>query len=104
MNWLRVLKTFGPVIIAIIPGAAPFAPIIIAAMELAEETGKPGAEKKEIAKKAIKVSAEAANIIAGKELIKLEEITQVADNTIDAVIKATNIISEINKVKDVDKK
>lgn len=99
MDWIKILKIIGPAIMAVVPGGLAFAPLVIAGIELAEETQKAGAEKKEIAKDAVKLGAEAANAVAKKSGIDTEVINpnaavQVADDTIDAVVGATNLVSK----------
>lgn len=95
MDWLKVLKILGPAIMAVVPGALPFVPLVMAGIELAEETGKPGAEKKEIAKEAVKLGAETANAVAHREVVNAAEAVAVADNTIDAVVGTVNIVTKI---------
>lgn len=94
MDWLKVLKILGPAILAVVPGAAPFIPLIMAGMELAEETGRPGVEKKAIAKEAVKVGAEGVNLIAKKEIVNPTEAVQVADDTIDAVVGSVKLVTK----------
>lgn len=100
MKWLDILKVIGPAALAAVPGAAPFIPLIIAGMQVAEMSGKPGVEKKEIAKAAIKVAAEATNQVAKKEIVNPEQAVRLANDTIDVVVKAVNAVSE----KATDKK
>ncbi len=95
MDWLKVLKVIGPAVLAIVPGVGPFIPLIIAGIELAEESGKPGVEKKQIAKDIVKLGMVAANQVAKKEIVKPEEAVKVADDTIDAIVGVTNIVSNI---------
>lgn len=95
MNWIKVLKILGPAILMVVPGARPFISLIVAGMQLAEESGEPGAKKKEIAKEAVKLGAEAANTVAKKEVLNPIEAVMVADNTIDAIVSVTNLITKI---------
>lgn len=96
-KWLAILKVLGPAIMLAVPGAAPFIPLVMAGIEVAEMTGKPGIEKKEIAKEAVALGATTANTIAKTEVINSAEAVKVADNTIDAIVGATNIISKIKE-------
>lgn len=100
MDWIKILKILGPAIMAVVPGGLVFAPLVIAGIEIAEETQKAGAEKKAIAKDAVKLAAEAANVVAKKEVVNPAEAVKVADDTIDAVVGATNLVSKaMNGVK-----
>lgn len=95
MNWLNVLKVLGPAILAVVPGAQPIIPLIVAGIQVAEMSGEPGAKKKQIAMEAVKAGVASANTVAKREVISVDEAAQLADNTIDAVVGAVNIISKI---------
>ena len=95
MDWLKALKILGPAILMVVPGAQAFIPLIVAAIQLAEETGKPGAEKKTIAKEVVKLGAETANVVAKKEIVNPTDAVAVADNTIDAIVGTVNIVSKL---------
>lgn len=95
MNWIKVLKIVGPAILAVVPGGLVLAPLVIAGIEVAEMTGKSSAVKKEIALNTVKAGVEAANIIAKKEVVNSIEAVMVANNTIDAIVGATNIATKI---------
>lgn len=93
MKWLNVLKILGPAILAVVPGAQAFIPLMIAGMELAEETQKPGAEKRGIAREAVRIGAETAKIAGAT--IDPEEAVTVYERTVDTVISATNLVSKL---------
>ncbi len=99
MNFLDALKTFAPVILAAVPGAQPFIPLVVAGMALAESSKKKGKAKKEIALAAVKVAAETANVIAAKKgdapVINADEAVAFADHVIDEVIVGVKQISTI---------
>ena len=94
MDWIKALKILGPAVLAVVPGAAAFAPLIIAGIELAEMTGKPGVEKKEIAKEAVELGAKTANEVAKKEVINPAEAVKAADDTINAIVGVTNLVTK----------
>ena len=97
MKWLDALKIIGPAILAVVPGAAPFTPLIIAGMELAEKSGKKGADKKVIAKEAVELGARTANTIANREVINPDEAVRVADGTIDIIVTATKSAEKLSE-------
>ncbi len=89
-NWLHILGTLGPSVLAFTP-AAPFIPAVIAGIKLAESRGGTGAEKKAIAlETAVRVAegihAEDAQIISPQALA-----TTVSD-AIDTVVDVTNLV------------
>ena len=101
MKWLTVLRVIGPAALAGVPGAAPFIPLVLAGIETAERSGKSGAEKKQIAKEAIRIGAEAAVIASkGKAKIDPAKAVQVADDVIDAVVGSTNLIAALTPDQD----
>ena len=94
MNWKDILKIMGPAVMAVVPGAQPFIPLVVAGIAAAEESGQPGADKRAIAKKVTKLGADAVNL-AGKGKVHLDpvEADQVADDVIDAIVGVTNIVA-----------
>ena len=94
-KWISILKILGPAIMMVVPGGQPFIPLVIAGIQVAEMSGQPGAEKKKIAKDAIKLGAETANAIAKKEVMKPSDAVAVADNAIDAIVGAVNIVHNV---------
>lgn len=90
MKWINILKIIAPAILAVIPGAQPFIPLIIAGMEVAEETQKPGVEKKAIAIEAVKLGADTANTIAKKEVIDPSLAVKTAESSIDLIVDISN--------------
>lgn len=99
MDWIKALKILGPAILMVVPGAQAFIPLIIAGIEVAEHSGLPGADKKVIAKEAVQIGAATANQIAKKEVIDVAQAQKVADDTIDAIVQVTNIVSGVKKNK-----
>ncbi len=96
MNWKDVLKVMGPAVMAVIPGAQPFIPLVVAGMTIAEESKQPGASKRDIAVKATKLGAQAANIASkGKVQLDPDAAGQTADDVIDAIVGVTNIVHQL---------
>lgn len=92
MKWLDVLKVLAPAILAVVPGAQPFIPLVVAGMTIAEETGKPGADKRVIAVEAVKIGAQAANTIAKRDVVPVDQAVAIADSTIDTIVGVTNLV------------
>lgn len=99
MKWLDILKVLGPAVLATVPGAQVIIPLIVAGIQIAEISGEPGPKKKLIAMEAVKAGVASANSVAKREVISVDEASQLADNTIDAVVGAVNIISKIKTGK-----
>lgn len=96
MNWKDILKVMAPAVMAVVPGAAPFIPLVVAGMTVAEESQQPGANKKTIAKQATKLGAEAVNLASkGKVHLEPAEAEQIADDVIDAVVGVTNLVAKL---------
>jgi CHASE3 domain sensor protein len=93
MNWIDALRVLGPAVLMVVPGAQPFIPLIIAGIEVAERSNQKGADKKEIAKDAVRVGAATANQIAKKEVVNVAEAEKAAEDAIDAVVGVTNIVA-----------
>ncbi len=94
-KWIAILKIIGPAVMMVVPGAQPFIPLVIAGIEVAEMSNKSGVEKRAIAMEAVELGAVTANTIAKKEVVLPIEASKVADDTIDAVVGATNLVSKI---------
>lgn len=94
-RFLSVLKVLGPAVLAVVPGAQPFIPLIIAGIQVAEETGKPGAEKRQIALDAVVLGAEAANLAAKRVVVPVDDAVNVAADSIDAIVGTVNLVGKI---------
>lgn len=94
-KFLQILKILGPAVLSLTPGAEKFAPLVIAGIDIAERTGKPGVEKRQIFLESVKLGAEAANTAANKEVAPVGEVVAVADNTVDAIVQAVNLVGTI---------
>lgn len=99
MKWFNVLKIVGPAILAVVPGAQAFIPLLIAGMEVAERSQQPGAEKRVIARDAVRIGAEAAQT-AGADIEPVEAV-KVYDSTVDTVVLAVNLVSKLTKDDDI---
>lgn len=99
MHWLHVLELLAPAILTLVPGGPIAAPLVIAGMKIAEAAGGSGPDKKQIAKDATKLGAQAANAVAKTTVIDPEAAAAVADDAIDAVIGATNLVHRAIQAK-----
>jgi hypothetical protein len=95
MKWLDILKVIAPAVLAVIPGAQPVIPLVLAGMTLAEESGKSGSDKKAIAVAAVQVGATAVNTIKKEEIIPVDAAVDTATKSIDAVVAATNLVHNL---------
>jgi len=102
MKWNEVLRILGPAVLSVVPGAQPFIPLVIAGMTLAEETGKGGKEKKEIALEAVVLGAQTANTIAKREVVNAVEAERTALDTIDAIVSIVNIAKKATDKPEVN--
>lgn len=92
MKWTDVLKVIAPAVLAVTPGGQVFIPLIVAGMQLAEETGKDGAEKRVLGREWTKLGAEAANTIAKRPVVPVPDALAVYDNSVDAIVAVVNIV------------
>jgi hypothetical protein len=92
MKWQDILKIMGPAVLMAVPGAQPFIPLIVAGVTLAEETAKPGAEKKTLGREWTKLGAETANTIAKKPVVPVDQAVSVYDHSVDAIVSVVNIV------------
>src|SRR5574338_476134 len=90
MTWVEALKTIGPIVLSTIPGAAPFVPLVLKGIEVAEDSKAPGHTKKQLAKDITGLAANVVNTVKKSVVIDPVEATSVADRTIDLVVEATN--------------
>lgn len=93
MKWKDILKVMGPAVMAVIPGAQPFIPLVIAGMTVAEESKKPGADKKQIAQQAVAIGIAAVNR-TGKVHLDPAQGQQATDDVIDAIVSVTNLVQQ----------
>jgi hypothetical protein len=94
LSFLKKLKVLGPVALMLIPGAQPFAPLILGAIELAEHTGESGQDKRLIGRQAVELGADAANT-AHPGAVDKEQAVAVYESTVDAVVKAVKLSGNI---------
>lgn len=95
-SWLSVLKAIGPAVVAtLVPGGALIAPIVVAAVGAAERLpGAAGPEKKAAALELVDAGVQAFNLANKRKRVDRTEARNAADNAIDAVVAATNMITE----------
>lgn len=92
MKWLDILKVIGPAVMAVVPGAQPFIPLVVAGIEVAESSGKDGASKRVLAKEAVRFGAQAANTIAKRDVVPVDQAEAVFDSTVDTIVGVVNIV------------
>jgi len=92
MNWIDLLKTIGPGILAVTP-AAPFIPAVIAGVELAEELhgAGSGAQKKATAQKVALAVAQGVNAVKNEPLVNADQLAAVTGTAIDTVVGVVNL-------------
>ena len=98
MKWLRLLKTLGPGIVAVlVPGVGPIlAPIIVTAIAEAEKiSGATGPEKKAAALELVKAGAVGVTIASGgKVVIDEAQAAATASSAIDTTVGVLNILRD----------
>ena len=88
-KWLELLKALGPMILAT-AGVPPVAiPLIIHGIEVAEASGKPGADKKAIVMDGVKTAASTVEAFG-----KLPGLVEVTDKGIDTTIAVIKMIDK----------
>jgi hypothetical protein len=99
-QFLDILKMVGPgVLAALVPGAAAFAPLIVTAINEAEQlVGATGPEKKAYALELVGVGVTAANAIAKKPLLDTDETKAAVSAGINAVVSTINIVQKAQTV------
>jgi hypothetical protein len=94
VSFVRVLKIIGPAVLSAIPATKKYAPLIIegiaTAEELAENDPVQKPNKKEIAKQMVSITTELTNKISKTDSYDPGEAVEIADSSIDIVVKAVN--------------
>ena len=93
MNWIDLLKTIGPGILAVTP-AAPFIPAVLAGVELAEELhagAGNSAQKKATAQKVALAVAQGVNAAKNEPLVNADQLAAVTGTAIDTVVGVVNL-------------
>lgn len=92
-HWLRLVAHLAPVVLSLIPGAAPLAPIVATAIQTAEALpGATDVEKLRHAQTFVVAGAAATNVIAGHQLIDPALAQQVAASAISTIVDTVNMI------------
>lgn len=93
MKWFDILKIIGPAVLAVIPGGAAIAPLVVAGMQAAEQIpGKTGTEKKALVQEIVAIGAQGANAVAKREMLPPAEVAAVTGTGIDTVVGVVNLI------------
>ncbi len=90
MTWVEALKVIGPVVLSTIPNAAPFVPLVLKGIEVAEDSKSPGHTKKQLAKDITGLAANVTNTVAKRVVIDPVQAVDMAEQTINMVVEATN--------------
>lgn len=90
-KWLQVLRQIGPVVLAFTP-AAPFIPAVLAGIEIAEQAGGTGAEKKAKAIETAVQIANGVNAVKGAPVIDPQQLSTTVDAAIDTVVGVANLV------------
>lgn len=94
MNWFNALKIIGPLVLGTVPGAAKYSGVILEGIALAENSKKPGADKKQIVLDSVKVAGETVNTAKGKNVFNVDKMVSTAAELVDLVVTATNALSK----------
>lgn len=92
-HWLNLIVHLAPIVMSVIPGAAPLAPIVAVAIQRAESMpGATGAQKLALAQQLVVEGATAANVLAGHTVIEPMLAQSVAAEAISTVVDTANVI------------
>lgn len=99
-KWVKVLKTFGPLVLLATP-AAPIAPFIMAGIESAERLhGASSAEKLAHAKAIASAAVGAVNAQAGTVVVNPALVDRTADDAIALTVDITNRVAAQTDTED----
>jgi len=91
--WLKLVAELTPAVLALIPGAAPLAPIVATAIQTAEALpGATGDQKRAHAQALVADGVAATNLVAGKTVIDPTLAADVASSTISTIVGVTNLV------------
>lgn len=91
-NWLHLVETIGPLVLAATP-LAPIVPFVIMGIQTAERIpGATGAQKLELAKQIVTTGIAATNAQAGHTEIDPALVDTAVTSGINAVVAATNVV------------
>jgi hypothetical protein len=93
-KWLQILEQYGPNVLLFTP-AAPLAPFVLAGIHVAHQIpGATGPQKKALATQIATLSAQAADVAAGRPVVDPAAVADATSSAIDAVVKTVNIIHD----------
>lgn len=101
MNWIELLKILGPAVLSLDPKTAKYVPIVIGGIQIAEKTGKPGADKRAIALESVILAGTVINTVKGVGTVDLVELGQVAEASIDTVVSVTNLFKNLPETQTI---
>jgi|SRR3954469_8712850 hypothetical protein len=88
--WIRILRLVGPPLLSALFPASRITPIVLAAVEAAEQHGEiPGAEKKAIALRNVADGVASVNSIASEPIAPAAAVHEASD-AIDALVATVN--------------
>lgn len=91
---VSLINLVAPAILSAIPETAKYAKLIMAALAIAEQTLKSGAEKRVIGLEVVKLGVETANKIQPGSL-NSAKAEAIYENSVDLIIKAVNKSAEM---------
>lgn len=86
---ISLINLVAPAILSAIPETAKYAKLIMAALAIAEQTLKPGSEKRAIGLEVVKLGVETANKIQPGSL-NCAKAEAIYENSVDLIIEAVN--------------
>lgn len=93
MKWKDWLKALAPIVLPLVNlKLAPLGPAIVHGMEVAEDLHTKGSDKLAHVQELVKTAADAANSVAGKEVIDTNGLSTAVENGVNTVIKAINAV------------
>jgi len=99
MDFKQILTQVLPVVLGTIPATAPFVPLYVMALSVAENSKKPGADKRVIGKQVLEVSAKLANAVSEARghgtAIDVDETLSLYDKIVDDSISTVKLIQSL---------
>lgn len=95
-QWLAIIKLIVPQVVGIaVPGAGPMlGSLIVHGIEVAEQSGKPGATKLTIAKEEIATVATGINAVK-PGTVDVAQLNAVVDSVISTSVGAANLVKNV---------
>lgn len=94
-QWLSLVVRFAPLVLMVIPGMpAVLVPVIVHAIQEAEQTAASGTDKKAHALAVVTDAITAVNTVKGKPVINPEIVQTVVSPGIDTAVGVVNLVSK----------